>query len=320
MRRTGTNAQVAHVWAQDNDYPEMRSNSMSMSGDSIYSYSARIGRFVTSPRGNRIALLSSNKWSVTTSSHQSEVWHAVHHKKIVYVPDLDNDLRTNVEYYLREITNAFNKSIKSRRFARSEFDRGERLITTLQEYVYEFQYEGDFTLPNELQEKARLHVIKAEERLAFYENETLEEQEKRLGPERAKREAIKKRKEAQRLENIRRHAENMKLVNAEYIEKWRRGESNHYPYIIHAHAELRLKPGDPNTVQTSRGAEFPLEEAKRAFQFLRRPEQSYEYVHGHNKELRLGHFRIDRFVDGIITAGCHTVEWSEAVRFMETIK
>jgi hypothetical protein len=318
MRRTGTNAQVAHVWAQDNDYPEMRSKSMRMYGDSIYSYNALIGRFVTSPRGNRIALLSSNQWSVTTSSHQSEVWSAVHHKTIFKVPNLQNDsgsVEVNVNFFLREITDALNKSIKSRKNARWNLERAERLITKLQEYVHEFEYTPEFNLPMDLLDKAAKHAHIAEERLKQYENESEEDREKRLGPGRVRRERLKKEKAAAKQRNL-------EIQYAKEIEYFRSGNSHSIPYWYGRHALLRLKPGDPTTVQTSRGAEFPLCDAKLVFSLLLRYAQmsDYNYTHGSSNNFSLGPFRVDSFKDGIITAGCHTVEWSEAVRFMETIK
>lgn len=72
---------------------------------------------------------------------------------------------------------------------------------------------------------------------------------------------------------------------------------------------LRIK-GD--TVQTSRGAEFPVAHAKRAFQVVRKCREAATEWHTNGHSIPLGNFKIDAIaIDGTVTAGCHVVAWSE---------
>jgi hypothetical protein len=82
----------------------------------------------------------------------------------------------------------------------------------------------------------------------------------------------------------------------------------------------RLYEGEPNTIQTSKGASFPLEHAKRVWPLLKRLHDAGEtYAHnGHT--IHLGEFRIDS-VDssGTVTAGCHVVTWDEIERIAKLL-
>jgi hypothetical protein len=73
------NSQVPHLWAHQSQDHAKGNGSISFSGRSIYSYAAEIGRLADAPNGERVALLISRTWSITTSGHQSAARSAVSH-------------------------------------------------------------------------------------------------------------------------------------------------------------------------------------------------------------------------------------------------
>jgi len=77
-------------------------------------------------------------------------------------------------------------------------------------------------------------------------------------------------------------------------------------------AMLRVK-GD--VIQTSQGADFPVEHAKLAFAVIANVRKHGLTWESGNRSIRLGHFAIDRIdANGDVKAGCHFVEWSEIER------
>jgi hypothetical protein len=110
-------------------------------------------------------------------------------------------------------------------------------------------------------------------------------------------------------ETEQRHA-NQLAKEAEKVESWRQGARVHLGYNLPT--MLRVV-GD--TVQTSRGAEFPVEHARRAFPLLQRIVASGTAWQRNGHKIPLGHFQIDKVdVGGTVHAGCHIVPWSEIER------
>lgn len=83
-------------------------------------------------------------------------------------------------------------------------------------------------------------------------------------------------------------------------------------------AWLRVK-GD--NVETSQGASFPVEHAKKAFKAIRAcKDHSIPFVDSENV-LRLGHFKIDAIAaNGDVKAGCHTVLWPAIEKVARELK
>jgi hypothetical protein len=96
--------------------------------------------------------------------------------------------------------------------------------------------------------------------------------------------------------------------DARAIEEWREGGVN-FRCPRTQYALLRWRGG--TIIDTSWGANFPVEHARSVYPLLKAyHDAGREYVrNGHS--IRLGHFTIDSFRDGIITAGCHRVQWEE---------
>jgi hypothetical protein len=77
-------------------------------------------------------------------------------------------------------------------------------------------------------------------------------------------------------------------------------------------AALRIK-GD--MLQTSHGAEVPLEHAIRAFRFIKLCREAGRAWHANGQQIRVGHFRVDSISpEGNMIAGCHSFTWPEIQR------
>lgn len=90
MRRVVNSQQVAHLWAnQSQSDARNGSGSVSFAGDTLYSYRTPIARVVDSVSGRRVALITCERYSATTSSrHMPAARSAVRHMQSFHVPSL----------------------------------------------------------------------------------------------------------------------------------------------------------------------------------------------------------------------------------------
>ncbi len=93
--------------------------------------------------------------------------------------------------------------------------------------------------------------------------------------------------------------------------------TNALPHISKIYLRLRK---DGQTVETSRGVTFPLQDALRAYKLLCLA-KTKKMPLGQEK-IMLGQFAISRFNEetGEITAGCHVLEWAEVERFYNSLQ
>jgi len=107
---------------------------------------------------------------------------------------------------------------------------------------------------------------------------------------------------------LRRAAE---YANAAKIANWRAG-AHIYGLPYELPTMLRIK-GDK--IETSKGAEFPVEHGKRAFPIIAELRERGQGWHRNGHSIHLGHFAIDEIEpNGAVHAGCHIVEWPEIER------
>lgn len=121
----------------------------------------------------------------------------------------------------------------------------------------------------------------------------------------------RERAEAKKQELLAEHRRLAALEGAERVAQWRAG------------GEVRLHWGDVNRadsgdllrvtgdkVQTSAGAECPLDDAVRALRFWRRIVDAGQSLA--DTGIRLGNFRLDRIeANGDVRAGCHNIKRAE---------
>ncbi len=99
------------------------------------------------------------------------------------------------------------------------------------------------------------------------------------------------------------------VIEADVIKSWRDGKAVRLPYRSDHVTMMRIK-GDE--VQTSMGARFPVEHARKAFKIIARCKRNdVDWVrNGHS--IPVGHFKLDSIcANGDVKAGCHFVKWAE---------
>jgi len=121
------------------------------------------------------------------------------------------------------------------------------------------------------------------------------------------REKQRKRKAKQERERIQHDKEIL-----EKVDKWATGETD-YISMTFENAPIRLRVKD-NLLQTSLGAQVPLDHAIKAFRILKRLRNQGETYQRNGHTIHLGHFALDSFENDTVKAGCHRVAWDEIER------
>jgi hypothetical protein len=121
---------------------------------------------------------------------------------------------------------------------------------------------------------------------------------------------------ARQAKETRERAVRMLEEKADAIAAWRRGEfTNNSFYDIPT--MLRVV-GD--NVETSRGAVFPVEHARKGLALVRAVIARGEEWKTNGHTCHLGHYQIDRITaKGTVHAGCHVVEFAEIERIAEQL-
>ena len=94
------------------------------------------------------------------------------------------------------------------------------------------------------------------------------------------------------------------------LELWTQGHPDGSSYVAHSNARLRIA-SDGETVETSKGARFPVADARRAWPLVQACLAGREYPGG----LALGGYHVDRIGATGLVAGCHRIEAGELARF-----
>lgn len=135
----------------------------------------------------------------------------------------------------------------------------------------------------------------------------LKASEDKEAQERAERERAER--EAARLAEIARKREE----EAANRERWLAGEHVRFTGSDESGGALMRIVGD--TLQTSWGAEVPLEHAKAAFRMIAACRKAGKSWRRNGQTIRVGHFQIDAIEpSGDFKAGCHDFKWPEVSR------
>jgi muconolactone delta-isomerase len=339
MKTVVSNSMVAHLWAhQSQDTARSGNGNIWFEGTTLYSYQTPIANFVVSPKGERVALISSQGYSPTTRGHLHGAEHALGYgdNKVVssfHVPyvGVNGGMAPRPNGDIHELNAAskladYNKAIASARRSRdplSEWNRDytHARLNLVQQYIETFGV--TLALPNFDDDWQT--VIDAVARRNTPEALAKKEQERAKRTERARRDY----REVKGIygadwrgfcryryghnsvftaeDNAAREAV-LSVINADAISAWRNGHRVNLPWN-NSTAHLRVKG---NNIETSRGAVFPVEHGKKAFQLIAMcREHAREYIrNGHT--IHLGNFAIDRVTSqGDVHAGCHFVAWPE---------
>ena len=302
MKTVYPSYEVPHLWANQTQ-EHARGGNIFFRGPVIFSYGEHfpMARFVTR-NGKRAVLFNEARYSVTTSSHQSATWSAIPHGVPVFeVKDLGGhyenptiDHKVNLACYRSRITLHVENAARARTHGQWELEQARELAKEANAYAefYGLKARFDDLLPaGDALGALRKKLVQRAAKEAL--------RTKKANAERAAREA-----EQERI---------LALALAEKITLWRAGSPDVDSWQLNGAPTMLRIIGEE--VQTSRGARFPLDHAKRGLSIVRAVMSSgREYVrNGHT--VHLGVYALDRIeVNGTVHAGCHVVPWSEIER------
>lgn len=298
---SNSNSMVAHIWAQQRKESARSSNgNFSFSGRYLYSYSTVIASFVQSVEGERVALITSRGYSMTTSSKHMPAARGAVSGKVFYVPNVSPcgiaDHTGNLAYLVGEYGGHVAKCRRARDLSDWQLTRLADLAKTAQSYARTFGLAvPEIDAASDAEEVINFRAARDAKNAT---PQAIAKRAKAL----AAREAAKERK-----------AELAHLKGAEKIAAWRAGETVHLGWGENRCADggalLRIKG---TNLETSQGATVPMSHAIRVFQFAKLCRDSGQSWERNGRTLRVGHFQVDRVgADGSFAAGCHQIYWPE---------
>lgn len=329
---------VAHIWAHQSQSTARNGRNFDFEGPNLYSYSTRIGTMVTDKNGERVALLSKRHWSNTTSGQISKASSACQNVCPVYRVEHFNDHVGNVnrmiDGYTAAIATASRCKIDNVDW---QISQSKELLDEAKQYANRFGVSAEFPdhkmhvaaiLARVAERKAKQNDPKTaakRERAKERANEKLRQQyitaTGKFDPNEFRRLSYRQRKQLNDFisscsdEDHTAHLAAIEVSQAEKIAAWRNGETVRLAYSKNALLRIR---GD--AIETSQGAQFPIEHGTRAFPIILRCRANGKgwVTNGHT--VHLGHFRIDGIdPDGTVHAGCHVVKWEEIERIAKEL-
>lgn len=323
------NGMCAHVWAQQSKESGKSGNgNMSFEGRALYSYRTPIGRFVDTVDGRRAVLVTSETFSMTTSSkHMPALWRAIDYGRGAFAPcftvphlcggsDLDYthfDLTAKKHAAnLAHLIGRYDDIVAKASRARSYYQAGllddlEKAYDTARDYA------------------AAFGLAAPEPRCPQFDFDAIEAKRaardaKRNAPGAAEKREAEAVKRAERKERREAEAREKTLADAaEAIADWREGRRRSLPYGVNTDASggalLRVQMAadiETGQLQTSLGATVPLPDAIKVFRFVKLCKERGEAWHRNGRTLPVGAFQVDHVApNGTFRAGCHLIRWPE---------
>lgn len=315
MKTVFTSQQVFHVWAAQSQY-EGRGGNVSFREKALFSYRAMIARFADTVTGERVALITSRKYSVTTTGHCSAARRALRHVRVFVVPEVfptQSEHSNNLAHLVLDYQGEVSRAMRARKlpYYTTQGEGGE-IERGAEKYLFRMardcaEYAQAFGLPDPALDWQADSLRIFEKWRGSQTPEAIAKREK-------EREAARKREEAARLKE---EAERGARVLA-----WQNGGADLFPRDIQAlpYALLRVSP-DGESLETSHGASVPLCEAKKAFRLIAlQRQQAAPRFFGASDAPRVGHFSLNAICEnGDFRAGCHKIRFEEAARIAALI-
>lgn len=316
MKTVFSNAMCAHVWAQQSQ-PHGNSGSMYFDGETLYSYATPVARITKANDGRKVALITSNSYSITTSSKHMPVLHralgygrlmpgfsvpflgitgGMHHIDGINMNEVHDG---NLKYLCGKYHEAFKKGCKGRE--ELSIERFQSLADAANNYA---EYFGLDVRPfDPVANIEELNKVVRQRQALYNTPEALAKREK----EKARRDARKAEKEAR---EARERFERKTIAR----EAWLAGEGHTYDYEYDEQGGVYLRVKNKE-LQTSQGATVPLSDAVRAFQFILQAKENGKASECDGYSIHVGQFEINSIDrEGNIKAGCHYIRWPEIAR------
>ena len=311
--------EIFHVWAQQNQ-EEGRAGNVSFKGKELYSYRACIGLFVGNDKGETAVLLSNRKYSMTTTRHQNRAMPAVRH----HIHFSVYGVFESHDFHIREYENRYAMALKRLYACKLDVEYNKDIADDI--YAEACAYADFFGVPLD------------DTNFPKFDQEKLAKVE-----ERSNRDA--EQKEVKRVENQKRY----KQTTQEAVRKFLAGEDTYLPWdwrnvvedsekeSITAFAKNAWRQGEEkiygiyfestllrirgDLVETSQGASFPIEDAKRVWPYIKMCVDNQIAWQRNGQSISLGNYRLDAIsVDGTVTAGCHVVQFAEILLIAEKLE
>ena len=309
--------ELTHVWAhQKATYGRAKSTNMYFEGPTIYSYGSHfpMARLVLGKDKKPAAvLLTTRRFSNTTSQHQSDVRSAVSHLTRFHVTDVRQTKHAvNLNDYRRRIAAAAEEAKAAKALTLDKIDALDKLIAEANAYAEFFKLKTRLAYPEGFDKAA--------------EEARGREEAKKAADRQAKREAAERAKRA--AQTAAAHAE-FEAKKPEYdadVAKWLAGELKTYPSLpiktswprdVRHDLQQKVDGGTRlrvvgSRIQTSRGAVFEVEKAKPLLALVRAGGKGTAY----HSELSVdGYSGVAVNYDAkTVSVGCHTVTFAEVER------
>jgi hypothetical protein len=273
---------VAHLWAnKSQDQARNSGATLYFTGDTIYSYGSHfpIARHVKSKRGSDVVLLTLATHSTTTARHVSIVGRACDHFTTFRVHDIEAKPGKQFRGYREDLARIMEAYARAKGRRPVILEEMERHVKSANDFAKSFGLKSRLEMPSNLDAMVEeCKLVKA----------ATDAKQKRMA------------------------AKRLKAVD-ERMADWIAGKFG-YPPIVPYGQPVRLRiVGD--TLETSAGAEVPLDHAVRAFKLLKRWRDGGTVSSGGKTlAIHVGHFHIESMDENGIKAGCHTIEWAEIER------
>lgn len=270
MRNVLKAGEVFHYFANKTQ-PSGRCGNTSFALPRAYSYAACIGKHIAPDT----VAISSQSWSVTTSSHQSDLRQATRHLTQLFVPDVDsvetsfNAVKINVDNLLKQASVAKSRKELLLGQALREIDQFNKFAE-----LSKSDLRIDQPVTDDIALKQIASAVKAETKKR---NDAL--------------------KERNRLDA---------LSIGETLALWRIGQPCNNWHLKRMPAALRV---NGETIETSHGASIPLSEAATIWKMVNRVMQgNRDFEPGQ----AIGVYRLTKIrQDGSMVVGCHDIAFSE---------
>lgn len=273
-------SEIAHLWAhQAKRYARNKQDNFSFRGTELISYATCIAEIAANRRGEQAAIISTEKYSLTTSGHQYAACAATSHMRRICVPKIAwthsaqrADFAQKILDAMEEIADARNRISRAKRH-----EKAQRIVESANEYCSFFDLELFLDIPAT--------------------DDVIADITARRESEAKQREKLEKKDHRRAMERLRR---------------WKAGETISVYGLLDHYMRINGKE-----VETTLGAKVPLGHVRKAAPFvLRMIAKGMTYDRDVDmRVVRLGHFRVDRIErDGTVAVGCHRFEKKEVLR------
>lgn len=277
-----SHSEVAHIWASQSQY-EGRASRVFFEDGVIYSYGRHfpVARFA--PEYGNVVLFTSRGYSSSTGKHKTLIRGAIPSGfNVVYCDDpTRNELhnldkwRAAVEWMRRDF------AAKTHRISRGNL---------------------------------AVEIFKTCESAIVYCNAlkiVIPEWANESNDETAAREYVYELAKAREIKKAAARAEYEKKMGLEAVERmalWAIGENVHSGGFQYLPTALRIKG---ESIQTSRGANIPVDDAIKLWPLLVRAKQSGKTLEAGLHSIHLGAYRFNSFDGNTLIVGCHSIAWDQ---------